>query len=94
MSSSQNGLTHLEHITLYHRPSCGYCRRVYRALEDLQLSINDINLGSDYDARVELYKHGGKSQVPAIRIELGNGKTQWMYESLDIIDYLRTQLER
>ena len=92
MPCSEKGSTHLDHITLYHRPSCGYCRRVYRALEELDLSIKDINISSDYNARVELYKNGGKSQVPAIRIELGDGKTDWIYESLDIIDYLRAQL--
>jgi len=82
----------LDNITLFHRPSCGYCQRVFRALDGMNLQIREANVSRDYDARTELCKKGGKSQVPAIRIEHGNGEVEWMYESLDIIDYLEAQL--
>ncbi len=81
----------LKQITLYHRPSCGYCRRVYRALEEMDISIEQINLNANDQARAELYKGGGMTQVPAIRIDLADGTQQWMYESLDIIEFLRKQ---
>ena len=79
-----------DHLTLYHSPTCGYCMRVYRALDTMQIKIGGANVASDYDARQLLRSQGGKTQVPALRIEHGNGKVQWMYESLDIINYLKT----
>jgi len=35
---------------------------------------------------------GGKSQVPCLRIEDDKGEVRWMYESLEIIKYLKTEL--
>ena len=40
----------------------------------------------------DLIAGGGKSQVPCLRIEDENGDVHWMYESIDIIRYLKTEL--
>ena len=42
----------------------------------------------------ELIRGGGKSQVPCLRIDHPGGTTQWMYESTDIIAYLRRRFAR
>lgn len=92
MTANDTSSISLPGVTLYHRPTCGYCTRVYRALDDMQLKIAGANISQDYDARVQLYKEGGRSQVPALRIEHADGSAEWMYESLDIIDYLQRRV--
>jgi glutaredoxin 2 len=39
----------------------------------------------------DLIAGGGKNQVPCLRIESENGHVQWMYESIDIIRYLKSK---
>jgi glutathione S-transferase len=40
----------------------------------------------------ELIAGGGKSQVPCLRIEDDEGGVRWMYESIEIVQYLKTEL--
>ena len=40
----------------------------------------------------DLIAGGGKSQVPCLRIETGSGDVRWLYESIDIVRYLKTRL--
>ncbi len=46
---------------------------------------------SDSDNRSQLLCGGGKGQVPCMRIESKDGNIQWMYESDDILKYVREQ---
>jgi len=40
----------------------------------------------------DLIAGGGKSQVPCLRIENDKGEVRWVYESIEIIQYLKTGL--
>ena len=40
----------------------------------------------------DLIAGGGKNQVPCLRIETGSGDVRWLYESIDIVRYLKTNL--
>jgi len=42
------------------------------------------------DNKADLIAGGGKSQVPCLRIEGENGEVRWMYESTDIVRYLKS----
>jgi len=44
---------------------------------------------SDSENRSDLIQGGGRSQVPCLKIESTSGEIEWMYESDDIIRYLR-----
>ncbi len=77
-----------EHLTLYYSPSCFYCVRVQRAMERLRLTINGRDIQRDEGARMQLLTGGGRSTVPCLRID-SNGVISWMYESADIIRYLK-----
>ncbi len=88
-------------LTLYYSPSCPFCLRVLNALPALGLEP-DINSGkagamtlkntaANRDYQHELIAGGGKKMVPCLRID-HDGKTAWMYESLDIIAFLQTNL--
>ena len=83
-----------ESLTLYHRPTCPFCLRVFTAVARLDVPISRRNITTDSDARRELVAGGGRQQVPCLRIEESTGEsagTRWLYESGDIIAYLETQ---
>lgn len=75
-------------LSLYHFPSCPYCSRVRNVLKRLKLDIElkDIRRFPEY--REELIKYGGRPTVPCLRIEEGDGKARWLYESPDINRFL------
>jgi glutaredoxin len=76
-----------KNISLYEYYACPFCMRVRHTINKLNIPIEyrDILRNSDY--RINLLSEGGTTQVPCLRIE-ENGKTSWMYESREIIDYL------
>jgi len=41
---------------------------------------------------VDLIAGGGKDQVPCLRIENEDGDVRWLYESIDIVRYLKANL--
>lgn len=75
------------HMALYHYESCMFCARVRRAIGTLKLNIELRDVLRDPTHRNDLVAGGGSTTVPCLRIEEG-GKTNWMYESADIIAYL------
>ena len=75
-------------LSLYYTRSCPFCVRVLFTLKDLKTSVELKNLSGNRDLRSELIKNGGKSQVPCLKITAGN-KDEWLYESADIIRYLK-----
>ena len=40
----------------------------------------------------DLIAGGGKNQVPCLRIENEGGDVRWLYESIDIVRYFKTNL--
>ena len=50
------------------------------------------NTMTDVQAYKELMLGGGQATVPCMKIELPDGQVQWMYESMDIIDFLSDNL--
>ncbi len=77
-----------ENHVLYQYQSCGFCRRVRQFLDEAGISIEMRDTMRDPDARRELIEGGGRATVPCLRIER-DGEVRWLYESRDIIDYLR-----
>ena len=79
-----------QRLTLYHRPTCPFCMRVFIALARLDVPVPRRNITTDGAARNELVAGGGRQQVPCLRIEASE-ETRWLYESADIIAYLEEQ---
>lgn len=72
-------------LELYKMDTCPFCRKVFRAIEELgrtDIEMHDIN--RSMEDRERLVRDGGKLQVPCLFID---GKP--MYESDDIIEWLR-----
>jgi len=55
----------------------------------LKMPLNNIIFNAQN--RTDLINGGGKAQVPCLRIEGESGQVQWMYESADIIRYLKSK---
>ena len=80
-------MTTLDDLILYELPGCLFCAKVDRFLKenDLEVERRMITEGTN---REDLIAIGGKKQCPCLIID---GKA--LYESDDIIDYLRTRVE-
>jgi glutathione S-transferase len=75
--------------TLYHFYVSPPSMRARNAVYELGLDLPFKEVLADSVAWNELVKGGGIDQVPCLRIEEA-GKTRWMYESKDIIAYLKS----
>ncbi|MFU8815728.1 MAG: glutaredoxin family protein [Pseudomonadales bacterium] len=81
-----------ERYTLYQYQSCPFCHRVRRFLDHSAIEVELRDTMRDPQARRELIQGGGRGTVPCLRIDR-EGEVVWMYESLDIIDYLQRHAE-
>ena len=77
-------------IELYHAESCPYCVLVRQYLEDHSIAYvsKPVSLSHMTPLKEELRKLGGKTQVPFLNDPDAGVK---MYESADIIKYLKTK---
>ena len=73
--------------TLYIRSTCPFCLKVLRYMDQAGITLPTIDINGDRKAADDLVAIGGKQQVPCLLID---GRA--MYESDDIIDYMRTNL--
>lgn len=73
-------------LTLYHKPTCPYCKIVLRVASELNVDLNLLDITLDQITAAELIKRGGKRQVPYL---VDSERGVEMYESADIIDHLK-----
>ena len=73
---------------LYYSKYCYFCQKVLFFLKGKDADI-ELRSTSNREHSTALMQGGGKTQVPCLRIEQDSGEIEWMYESDDIIDYLR-----
>jgi len=69
---------------LFYRPTCGYCVKVLRFIEQNNISIPLKNIFENPEVRQELITIAGKTQVPCLVV---NGEP--MHESDNIIEWLK-----
>lgn len=82
--------TLLSMLTLYTKTGCPFCHHVLVAGEELGISFEEKNIADDAVA-AELISRGGKRQVPYL---IDNEHGVEMYESDDIIEYLKEHYAR
>lgn len=73
-------------LTLYYKPTCPFCQRVLEMAENLKVDFDLQDISDDDATREALIAHGGKQQVPYL---VDTEREVAMYESSDIIDYIR-----
>lgn len=76
-------------LALYQFSSCSYCIKVRRVIRQLDLNIEYRDAANNQLWKLALIREGGLYQTPCLRIEHQDGSVQWMYESADIIRYLK-----
>ena len=79
-------------MSLYHYEGCFFCFGVREAIEALNLKIELRDVRKERYRADELLEGGGSSTVPCLRRE--NAKTscdEWLYESSDIVDFLKAE---
>jgi glutaredoxin len=76
-------------LALYQFKTCPFCIKVRQEMRRLSLNIELRDSQSDPQHREALVQGGGKPMVPCLRISDVHGNSRWMYESGDIIAYLR-----
>lgn len=75
-------------LALYEKDWCPYCERVKSVIKELGLHIQLCDIGQPEHLQA-LMQGGGQRMVPCLRIESEPGQYFWLYESADIIAYLR-----
>lgn len=75
-------------LELYYSKYCFFCQKVLMFLRGKDRDL-ELRSTSDRDNAQALMQGGGKTQVPCLRIEQADGSVEWMYESSDIISYLK-----
>jgi glutaredoxin 2 len=78
-----------KNLSLYYFDTCPYCVRVLDAMKEMDLSLPLRHILHEPAYGEELVREGGKDQVPCLKIESQDGSVTWLYESLDIIDFLK-----
>jgi len=81
----------LSRLALYYYPTCPFCVIVLDVIESIGLALELRNIFANTEWRQELIREGGRSTVPCLRIEHDVDEPQWMYESQEIIHYLKTE---
>jgi glutathione S-transferase len=64
---------------------------VLREMRNLPVQVELKNTLKDPSNRQDLIQGGGRSTVPCLRITDENNNIQWMYESRDIVQFLKNQ---
>jgi glutaredoxin len=80
-----------ESYVLFHYDGCPFCARVQRFLDSRGIVLPQRDILADPAARRELVAGGGRPTVPCLKITSADGRVRWLYESLDIIDYLESR---
>ena len=76
-------------LALYQFKTCPFCIKVRREIKRQSLNIELRDAQHNGEHREQLLQGGGKIKVPCLHIRQENGTHQWLYESDDVIQYLR-----
>ncbi len=76
-------------IALYEYKSCPFCMKVRQEMRRLSLNIDRLDAQNDADHREALVRGGGKAKVPCLKVTDQSGNSQWLYESGEIVAFLR-----
>ena len=80
-------------LSIYQFEACPFCVKVRRFIRKNSLKITLKDAMNNKKFKSELVNEGGKHKVPCLRIEKINTKTEWLYESTEIIKFLKKEFE-
>jgi glutaredoxin-like YruB-family protein len=74
-------------VKVYSTPTCPWCKRAKKFLEDNGIAYDDLDVGGAKEAREEMVRKSGQMAVPVIEIdnEVGVGFDEgWLREKLGL----------
>ena len=80
-------------FTIYQFEACPFCVKVRRFLWKNSLKINLKDAKNNKIFKSELVNEGGKHKVPCLKIAKINSETVWLYESTEIIKFLKIEFK-
>ncbi len=75
---------------LYYYDQCPFCQMVLREIPKLKVELTLCNTLTDASNRQALMQGGGRTTVPCLKITSDDGEAHWMYESRDIMTFLKS----
>lgn len=76
-------------LVLYQYKTCPFCMKVRQEMRRLSLPIERLDAQPQGKNRDDLVQGGGQAKVPCLKITDSTGGSQWLYDSGEIITYLR-----
>jgi len=80
-------------LTIYQFEACPFCVKVRRFIWKNSLKINLKDAKKNKKFKSELVNGGGKHKVPCLKIVKKYSKTIWLYESTEIIKFLKKEFK-
>ena len=81
-----------KNMALYQFKTCPFCMKVRREIKRQSLNIELRDAQHNQEHRSQLLNGGGQVKVPCLQIANDDGKVTWLYESNEIIDYLKKKV--
>jgi len=82
-----------KYFTIYQFEACPFCVKVRRFIMKNSLKINLKDAKNNKTFKSELVNEGGKHKVPCLKIAKKYSKTIWLYESTEIIKFLKKEFK-
>jgi glutaredoxin len=79
-------------FSLYQFNTCPFCVKVRRQIRKYSLDVELRDAKNNMIYKEELISEGGSQKVPCLRIDHNAKDTEWLYESNEIIAYLKSEL--
>ena len=80
-------------LTIYQFEACPFCVKVRRFIRKNSLKINLKDAKNNITFKSELVNEGGKHKVPCLKIAKKYSKIIWLYESTEIIKFLKKEFK-
>ena len=77
-------------FALYQFKTCPFCMKVRREIKRQSLNIELRDAQHNEHHRQQLLSGGGQIKVPCLQIKKTDGEHHWLYESTEVIQYLKT----
>ena len=78
-----------QNLALYQFKTCPFCIKVRREIKRQSLNIELRDAQYDQEYRQQLLNGGGQIKVPCLKVKQDNGNQVWLYESSEVIRYLK-----
>ncbi|MEC7490358.1 MAG: glutaredoxin domain-containing protein [Pseudomonadota bacterium] len=80
-------------LIMYQFEACPFCVKVRRVIRKQALKIELRDARNEPVHKQELISGGGRYKVPCLRIKSDTGEITWLYESGEILSYLKTEFK-